>query len=510
MIGVLAVAWFDLQTRLPLLDEYARRWSIEMFVAGRGFQTLGSSPNLVQLLLSAPLAWLNTDPALWRLTAIPFLAMQGVFVGLIARHLGANKFWSVLGGVCIICNPLNLALSTGMMTETTFLGLFAAAMWAGLNWVETGRFRWLCVALTVLATLQRPQGVGLAAVVLFGLLFVASHRRNLRQDGLAGFALLVLSVVAFRLPSLLSGMSPRLAGSASTTGAPTAPLPSLGFEAFVLANLPALLGLTILPMAAGLVAFRRTRSKKSYLWVLPALLAGLAIVFTLVYSLGPAGRPVFVGNIVGATGLGAPILGGSKVSPFPPFAFAAVEVAAIATYGVVLLLRRDLWTLSKLSQPTKLLLGFSGVQLLFIMGYGEVFDRYYLAVILPLVPVLAAAAGATTRRRLSAAWAIVTVLGSLTMYFIGVQDYEAWQEARHRAAEIAYTQAAVNQVDAGFEENAVNIWIPADEDPTGNLPRQVAADPQIELLFSVPNDPRPGVAYRSPGASGKIVINRRH
>jgi hypothetical protein len=87
-VAVLLVGFFELQTSLPLLDEYARRWSIQQLVAGHGFQSLGSSPQIVQLLLSAPLALLKTDPPVWRLTSLPFIAMQGVFCVLIARDLG--------------------------------------------------------------------------------------------------------------------------------------------------------------------------------------------------------------------------------------------------------------------------------------------------------------------------------------------------------------------------------------------------------------------------------------
>jgi hypothetical protein len=508
--GVALVTWFDLQTSLPLLDEYARRWSIQMLVAGNGFQSVGSSPNLVQLLLSAPLALLKTDPAVWRLTAIPFLAMQGIFVGLIARDLGVNRFWSILAGAVIISSPLDLTLSTGMMTETTFLGLFAGAIWAGLRWIDTGRSRWLCVVLTFLATLQRPQGVGVAAVVVFGLLLFSRHRRNLLRDAPAGVALVLLGVLAFRIPDFLASISPHLAGPALTTGPAAVPAPSLGFAIFVLANFPAILGLTMLPMAAGLWGSSRGESERGYWWILPAAIAGLALAFAAVFTLGPAGRPAFVGNMIGITGFGPPLLGGSKVSPFPAAAFVVVVILAIACYLLILLIRRDLWVLSRLGERGQVLVALSALQLLFIMGHGQLFDRYYLAVILPLVPILAVAAGATETVRLAATWGILLIIGSLAAYVIGIQDYVAWQVARHRAAQIAYAQAPVDQVEAGFEEDAENIWLPADADPTGTLPRHVVADPKFELLFAGPDDPRAGVVYSSLGASGKIVIQRRH
>lgn len=152
------------------------------------------------------------------------------------------------------------------------------------------------------------------------------------------------------------------------------------------------------------------------------------------FTLGPAGRPVFVGNMIGITGFGPPMLAGSKVSPFPTAAFVVVAIMAIACYLLILLIRRDLWVLSRLGDRGQLLVALSALQLLFIMGHGQLFDRYYLAVILPLVPILAVAAGATKRVRLAATWGIVVITGSLVAYIIGTQDYFAWQVARHQAA----------------------------------------------------------------------------
>jgi len=147
--------------------------------------------------------------------------------------------------------------------------------------------------------------------------------------------------------------------------------------------------------------------------------------------------------------------------------------------------------------------------MVFIVGHGNLFDRYYLAMILPLVPIVAAAAAPAGVAPAAIAWAALATAGSLALYAIGTQDYIAWQVARHRVAQMAYAQAPVDQVDAGFEEVAENIWLPADEDPTGRLPRAVAANPQFELVFAGPDDSRPGANYSSLG-SGRIVIKRNY
>jgi hypothetical protein len=506
-IAVALVAFFDLQTNLPLLDEYARRWGIQQLVAGHGFQSLGSSPNIVQLLLAAPLAVAKTDPAVWRLTAVPFLAMQGVFVGLMARDLGAGKTWATVAGAAMICNPLNLSLSTGMMTETVFLALFGGAAWLSLRWLEDGRSRWTCIALAALATLQRPQAAGLAVAVVLGLLLIARRKRSIRSDVPAMAVLVLVTTAALAAPGLLGAISPALAGAAPTVGAPAPQLYGAAFVIFVLASLPAILGLVMLPFAVGLATGRRSSEFHSRLWwILPATLGLLALAFAGVFVVGGGRESIFVGNILGRSGLGATFLGGSKVSPFGP-AVVILEVLSTASYLVLLLQRADIWTPTRLGSRGQLLVLHSATQVAFIVGHGELFDRYFLAVILPLLPIVAVAAAATPLSPAATTWAVLATLGAVVLYVIGTQDYLAWQVARHKAAQMAYAQAPVDQVEAGFEETAENIWLPADTDPSGTLPRHVAAPPRLELIFASPDDPRPGVSYSSLGP-GRVVIRR--
>jgi hypothetical protein len=506
-IAVALVALFDLQTSLPLLDEYARRWAIQQLVAGHGFQSLGSSPNIVQLLLAAPLAVAKTDPAVWRLTAVPFLALQGVFVGLMARDLGAGRTWATVAGVAMVCNPLNLSLSTGMMTETVFLALFAGAAWLSLRWLEDGRWRWTCIALVALATLQRPQGAGLAMAIVLGLLLIARRNRSIRSEVPAVAVLVVVTTAALAAPGLLGAISPALAGSAPAVGAPAPQMSGAAFVIFVLASLPPLLGLVTLPFAVALVTAKRPgESRGRPWWILPATLGLLGLAFAVVFVVGGQRGSIFVGNILGRSGLGAPMLGGSKVSPFGPAAV-VLEVLSTASYLVLLLQRTDIWTPPSLGGRGQLLVLHSAAQFAFIVGHGELFDRYFLAVILPLLPIVAVAAAATLWSPAATTWAVLATLGAVALYVVGTQDYLAWQVARHQAAQMAYAQAPVDQVEAGFEETAENIWLPADSDPSGKLPRHVAAPPLLELIFASPGDPRPGVSYSSLGP-GRVVIRR--
>jgi hypothetical protein len=510
-VAVLLVAFFDLQTSLPLLDEYARRWSIQQLVAGHGFQSVGSSPQLVQLLLSAPLALLKTDPAIWRLTSLPFIAMQGLFCGLIARDLGAGRLWAFIAGAAVICNPLYLIVSTGMMTETVFLGLFAGAIYFSLRWVDRGQFRWACVAFSVLATLQRPQGVAIAATVAFGLAMFARRCRSLRPDLIPAGALVLLSAAAFKTPEFLTQISPSLTGSSGgALGFVLTSYSGPSFVAYVLANFPALLGLAILPFTVALwLARPREKTGTTFWWIFPAILALLALAFAGLFVLPSNGHSIYVGNMLGGNALGAALLGGAKVSPFPGPTFLILVILTMTSYVVLLVVRRDPWTPARLGESGQILVLSAALQMVFIVGHGNLFDRYYLAVILPLVPIVAAAAAPAGAAPAAIAWAALATVGSLALYAIGTQDYIAWQVARHRVAQMAYAQAPVDQVDAGFEEVAENIWLPADEDPTGRLPRAVAANPQFELVFAGPDDSRPGANYSSLG-SGRIVIKRNY
>jgi hypothetical protein len=239
------------------------------------------------------------------------------------------------------------------------------------------------------------------------------------------------------------------------------------------------------------------------------MLAFLALAFTALVVVPSSDLTIFMGNEFGARGMGAALLHGNKVSAFPGPTFLILVILTVTSYLVLFVVRGDHWTPGKLGQSGQILILNAALQFVFIIGHATPFDRYYLAIILPLMPLVAAAAGPAGLAPAAIAWAALATLGSLTLYIIGAQDYIAWQIARDRVAQLAYAQAPVDQVGAGFEEEAEHIWLPADEDPTGKLPRVLVANPQLELVFAGPNDPRPGASYSSLG-SGRIVIKRNY
>ena len=95
----------------------------------------------------------------------------------------------------------------------------------------------------------------------------------------------------------------------------------------------------------------------------------------------------------------------------------------------------------------------------------------------------------------------------LALYVIGEQDYVAWQGARDQAARLAYQLAPREQVQAGFEANAVYVELP-------NYERTGRADlfailgpehPRVILRFAPASDPATGVSYSSLNP-GRIVL----
>src|SRR6202022_3465421 len=79
LLAIAAVAYFDLQTNLTIVDEYARRWTIQRIADGHGLVFWGSSPNLVQIASALPLALLHLEPRFWRLAGLPFLMAGALF-----------------------------------------------------------------------------------------------------------------------------------------------------------------------------------------------------------------------------------------------------------------------------------------------------------------------------------------------------------------------------------------------------------------------------------------------
>jgi hypothetical protein len=130
----------------------------------------------------------------------------------------------------------------------------------------------------------------------------------------------------------------------------------------------------------------------------------------------------------------------------------------------------------------------------------------------PLIPLVAAWASSAPRQRLARSWAFGILLAGTMLYAAGEQDRQAWELARHSLALEAYQRLPPSQVDAGWEENGPMVLIPyLNHDPGATTDANAACMWQcgirapLELWFTSPDDPRPGVEYKSL-APGKFVL----
>ncbi len=355
-----------------------------------------------------------------------------------------------------------------------------------------------CVALAVLATLQRPQGGGLVVGIAIGL-WLASKSRKVTWRDLAGVAVLVIGVVAaYELPN-------RLFRGTGPPGNVPLPISQVTIAVGNVVSLPLMLGVLLLPFAVGML--RRSSEEEHKLGraeMIPVAIAfaglvGAAKLIALHGSFLP-------GLTLGPWGLGPPTVDGTKVELFPVAVLLPFELLALAGAVVILIWRRRAWNPRLLGTAGTMLAVFSISQFLPLLGYGGFFDRYFVPVAAPLIPLLAAMVSASDiRPRVSAAWAVGLLCLGVVAYIVGQQDYDSWQTARDAAARIAYGQVPASEVDAGYEETAQKIWVPAANDP--KLPSDVDKNPMIFLAFAGPDDPRPGVSYSSL-APGRIVILR--
>jgi hypothetical protein len=173
-------------------------------------------------------------------------------------------------------------------------------------------------------------------------------------------------------------------------------------------------------------------------------------------------------------------------------------------------LRRRDWAAPHVPPGGALLIAIAAAQFVPLLAVSWfVYDRYYLPVIAPLVPLAAWYAAGTLRQPVARTWAAAALVSGLILYGIGEQDYLAWQSARDRAAQLAYQQAPADQVQAGFEANAIYVELPRYE-RTGRADLFAILGPerpQIILRYAPASDTGAGVGYRSL-APGRIVLDR--
>jgi len=504
--GLAALTIFDLSPPLAFNDDWMYSWSVRQLVAGHGLHSFPESTALalVQVLWGAAFSLGHADQRLLRLSVVPLVFLTGWCTYQLARRLGADRFWSLVAGAALLASPLFMANATTFMSDNVYVGLMMAVALTGVAWISSGRWRWLCVALLVLAPLQRQVGIALIPALTLGLLLWKRPTWG-RSDSLALAAIWTLPAAALLAAGRLVVSEPLY----SVVG------PSQLNPWHAIFPLPAMLGLALIPFGAALAfrpkaptlpsprgGWKNAESGWSLAW------AGLGVVGAVgcLVDLAQFGM-TFPGNVLSSLGFTA-ILSGSKPPIFPGPVFRVLEIAAVATFVLLLVLRRRSWTPRGLGPDGVVLVLISASQFLPLLAVQLfIYDRYFLAVAAPLIPVIAAAAARANYQGAARAWATAAIAGGLLLYVVGEQDYLAWQAARDRAALLAYQTTPPDQVQAGFEANAVYVELPRYE-RTGHADLFAIlgpTNPKITLLFASASDPRPGVSYWSL-APGRIVL----
>lgn len=517
LIGVVALGfliWFDLGPPLAFNDDFLFAWSVRQLAAGHGLRVLPEQAPLatVQVVWGTLVSLGKADPRILRLSALPFVLMAAVGIYHLSRRFGANREWALLGSLSLALAPIFLSVSTTFMTDAFFAGLLVAAAVAGVRWVEEGRMRWTCCLLVLLAGLERQNGIAIALALSVALLAARSRRTVSRPEWVTlgcvwlagGLVLLLPSLMglhtgAHRLAALLTANPFRLL-KATTFFAPT-------------------LGLFLAPFLVALIFSTRQRASRGWAALVPVVLAEIGVLNLGVAAVSGAhliDKHFWNhGSYFSVTALNPANPFGEKPAVYPLGLFVLVQGIALATFLVILIGHRGQWIVQRLGRGELFLVALAATQLL-IMLQGDVYDRYFIPVIAPLIPLLAALASRTTRPKLAAGWACAVLALWLGLYVVGEQDYQAWEVARDQAARLAYQRVPPSQVDAAYEANAVYWELPLYERtnvPVGRLPSDVYGEPSIvgppnprfRLLFAQADDPRPGVSYSSI-ASGKIVI----
>jgi hypothetical protein len=503
---VSVLVFFQLHTERVLGDEYAYRWPVQRLAGGHGLHLWpGVLPlALPQIFTALPMA-LAGQPASWlRLTTLPYLAVAAVLVAALGRRIGAAPWWAAVAAVTFIAAPLTLSVGSGLTSDICYVALLLACCWFAFDWLDRARGMLPLVLLTGLAMLERQHAL-LIAFCFTAVLPFAWRARPRAPGELLWLALLwIVEAAALGAPfalHLASNTMTNVSTGRGTLHIAVAPLVGGAVE------LAPLLGLVFLPLAPALVLSPRAPGRhRSELVAVGVGVAGLTAAAVFAFHFGTM---IFPGNVFGNWGLGPLHLPGDKPPLIPLPIFLVLELLTCMSLAVLLLQRRADWSLPALSLNDRflVLLALSHIA---PMAVTAPLDRYYLPVFALLAPLLARMAQPRRAAKFAAAAALFLVGLGVAYYASGEQDYQAWQEARHKTADVAYRGADPLKVAAGYEEVGVRIVLPAYEasgrivmDPVNFVP----AKPDVLLVFAPADDPRPGVRYQSL-APGKVVIVR--
>jgi hypothetical protein len=500
VVGLAMVVAFDLGTTLPFNDEWAYQWVIRRFAEGHGFHFFpGQSPiAMVQLVLGCLVSLISADPTVIRLTAIPFIAASSFALYGLSRSLGADRFFAGVAAAAPFAIPVYAASVTGYMTEPYYLALLMLAAMAACRWLATGRGAPLTLALFCLAALQRQHAAALPPALTIGLLLASRQRDVGRGEWVWLGAAWVAVAGALVFPALVGLQTDQMRDNFAALTHPTV-TPVVASLLYV----PGMTGLGVLAFAGGLAW--RGREGATPWWrrrTIPAVLGLLLLVVFATF--------VLPGNYLTPAGLNPITVAGAK-----PWLYGSVmpvlKGLCLLAFVVVAARPFELWPV--LRDPRGAFLLVLGALAVVPLINGDVFDRYFLSLLLPWLPVAAALTRDARWRIGGRAWALAALVIGLALYAAGEQDYQSWQVARAEAERQAIQRVPASEVFSGFEPYAIDAILPAYE-RTGRLPGyadrhtttlEAPRHTTLGLLITAAADPRPGIAYNSL-APGKIVI----
>ena len=506
LVAGLSVVYFDLQSRLAFNDDWIYAWSVRRLADGQGLHAgpEQSPAAIFQALWAAAATLGNPDARLLRLTALPLLALAVWSVARISLELGADRFWALLAAAAVACAPLTMSLSTTFMTDVFYTGLLLAAAVAMVAWIRHGRGMTWCVGLMALASTQRQMGPAVAPALTAGLL-LARRSRPVRPAEWRWLVVTWVGAIVFLfLPGALmpSPLRDALLGSIR-------PVPVLRELALMVSSLPGGVGVFMVPVLLGIRPTMYVRRPRRDLGITVAVLAAVFVGLCLIAPLS-----FLPGAYLTPAGLGPATVKGQKPLLYAAPLVAALEMAALLGFVAMVGHVRRLSGREGLRPAVVALLLLAVAQLAPAVLNGTL-DRYFLPVAALLLP-LAALTSTELRRPWSRRWAVAMIALALPLYWVGEQDYQAWQAARDVAARRAYALVAPVLVDAGYEANGVYAETPIFEATGGLLgatptrASEVTAfvgptRPCLRLLFAPAGDPRPGEDYQS-AAPGRVVI----
>jgi hypothetical protein len=415
------------------------------------------------------------------------------------REIGLARGQALLPAALLAANPLFFSQSLTSMTDITFVGFAAPAMYFFLRALRRRATRDLVLAalISVVATLCRQLGPFLAA----GFAVAVLIRDGFTVRNLAGAvwpgALCAVALVAFNSWMSHQGVTPSMYslqndGIAAALHHPPTLVRNI---ADVAATFLAYLGLFCAPI---LIARRAPDVGTS--WPARAL-AALGVLFAIgvqMRRVHNSGRFPFAGNILNAFGVGPhPLV---PLFSLPDSAFSRIlmgpgwwVVTALAILGGAVLMHRliavALRTLAarddalRMAPATEAFFLVSAVTFAApLLLFGNMYDRYILPemLVVPFVGLTLGPKPAASTLRKGLALAVLAAFAFFSVCW--GHDFMSWNRARwtltHRALASGIPESDLN---GGFEFTYPPCWHPR---PTCDIPTQMRSKAPYIIAFA--------------------------